>query len=81
MGEDPGDRGQSGGHLSKTLSVREDKSRQRGNGRGGSFQASQDSGYVLACAEPLEMELHLFTHLFTQHFLSAACLLAQSMPP
>lgn len=83
VGEDLGGRGQSRGwlgHLSKTLRVREDKNRQRGNGRGGSFQASQDSGYILACAEPLEMEVHSFTHLFSQHFLRAACVLAQSTP-
>lgn len=51
MEEDLGGWGQSGGwlgHLNKTLRVREGKNRQKGNGRGGSFQASQESGYILA---------------------------------
>lgn len=79
MGEDLGGRGQSGGwlgHLSKTLRVREDKNRQRGNGRGGSFQASQDSGYILACAEPLEMEVHSFTHSLVHSTFPSCCLCA-----
>lgn len=72
MGEDLGGWSQmvSGGHANKTLRVGEDKNRQRGNGRGGSFQASRDSRYILAvCTAPRDGDS--FIHRLTYSLIIA----------
>lgn len=63
------------GYVSETLKFGEDKNRQRGDGRGGSFLASE-------CSVPSPWRwrfIHSLTHLFTQHFLNASYVLAWGM--